>query len=73
MGHDVVAGIYASGTVYALELGAVSDVDAGWANPHAGRAIDAVTRFFNLRFLFFEFSAGFTAYIVVRNYNGVFV
>ena len=41
--HNVVAGIYAQGTVNASQLSSVAYIDTRWANLHAEFAVDAVT------------------------------
>src|SRR5450830_2102705 len=42
--HDAVAGVDAGGATDALDLQAVTDVDAGGADLHAHRAVDAVAQ-----------------------------
>ncbi|MNZ55114.1 hypothetical protein D3C78_730330 [compost metagenome] len=72
--HDVVAGVDARGAADALDLQAVTDVDAGGADLHAHGAVDAVAQARGLVVqVFFARAAGFATARVVGNDQRVLV
>ncbi|MNZ66870.1 hypothetical protein D3C78_851030 [compost metagenome] len=72
--HDGVAGIDAGGAADALDLQAVTDVDAGRAHLYAHGAVDAVTQALGLVVeVFLARAAGFAAARIVGNDQGVLV